>query len=375
MNKIFSVVLLMIIVSCSQKKNGPFVVSGHIANAGEEKIYLEQLPYDGTAPVITDSATLKKNGLFELRALGKEEQLYRIVLEDGTGIYFVNDNNHLKVRMNKSDFRHPVFENSNGSSALYTFINHFITKDSLLRSLYMQADSLHQNDPADSMLAVLTERGKSEMQSLNQYVQNFVNEQKNPAVAYFGIAKGMEILSPDEARVLVVKTAERFPSHAGLTALKTKISVNPQENEDAGSYALLNKQAPDLSMEDINGKTIKISDFKGKYVLVDFWASWCKPCRMENPNVVKAFQKYKDRNFTVLGVSLDKDKDAWVEAIKNDELTWPHMSDLKFWESAAVPAYQFDGIPFNVLLDPTGKIIAYGLRGDDLQQKLDQLLK
>ncbi len=375
MNKIFSVVLLMIIVSCSQKKNGPFVVSGHVANAGEEKIYLEQLPYDGTAPVITDSATLKKNGLFELRALGKEEQLYRIVLEDGTGIYFVNDNNHLKVRMNKSDFRHPVFENSDGSSALYTFINHFITKDSLLRSLYMQADSLHQNDPADSMLAVLTERGKSEMQSLNQYVQNFVNEQKNPAVAYFGIAKGMEILSPDEARVLVVKTAERFPSHAGLTTLKTKISVNPQENEDAGSYALLNKQAPDLSMEDINGKTIKISDFKGKYVLVDFWASWCKPCRMENPNVVKAFQKYKDRNFTVLGVSLDKDKDAWVEAIKNDELTWPHMSDLKFWESAAVPAYQFDGIPFNVLLDPTGKIIAYGLRGDDLQQKLDQLLK
>lgn len=365
----------MVVISCSQKKNGPFVVSGHIENAGEEKIYLEQLPYDGTEPVITDSATLKKNGLFELRAFAKEEQLYRIVLEDGTGIYFVNDNNHLKVRMNKSDFRHPVFENSEGSASLYTFINHFITKDSLLRSLYTQADSLHRNDPADSLLNVLTEKGRAEMQSLNQYVQNFVNEQKNPAVAYFGIAKGMDILTPDEARVLVVKTAERFPSHAGLLALKSKISTVPQEQQGAGSYALLNQQAPDLTMEDINGKPMKISDFKGRYVLVDFWASWCKPCRMENPNVVKAFQKYKDRNFTVLGVSLDKDKDAWVEAIKNDELSWPHMSDLKFWESAAVPAYQFDGIPFNVLIDPQGKIIAYGLRGDELQQKLDQLLK
>ena len=116
-------------------------------------------------------------------------------------------------------------------------------------------------------------------------------------------------------------------------------------------------------MNDINGKPVSISDFKGKYVLIDFWASWCGPCRKENPNVVAAYNKYKDKNFTILGVSLDKDKDSWIQAIKNDNLAWTQMSDLKQWESAAVSTYKIQGIPFNVLIDPTGKVIAQELRG------------
>ncbi len=109
--------------------------------------------------------------------------------------------------------------------------------------------------------------------------------------------------------------------------------------------------------------------------MVDFWASWCGPCRGENPNVVAAYNKYKDKNFTILGVSLDDDKSAWQQAVKKDGLTWNHMSDLKQWESAAVSTYQFNGIPFNVLIDPAGKIIATSLRGSDLDQKLAEVLK
>jgi peroxiredoxin len=134
--------------------------------------------------------------------------------------------------------------------------------------------------------------------------------------------------------------------------------------------------APDFTQPDADGKLIKLSSFRGKYVLIDFWASWCGPCRAENPNVVKAYQKYKNKNFTILGVSLDKptDKAAWLNAVKNDGLEWTQVSDLKFWSNEAAALYFVQSIPANFLLDPTGKIVAKNLRGTDLEDKLAELL-
>ncbi len=135
--------------------------------------------------------------------------------------------------------------------------------------------------------------------------------------------------------------------------------------------------APDFTENDVNGVPVKLSSFKGKYVLVDFWASWCGPCRQENPNVVKAYNRYKDKNFTVLGVSLDRPegKSDWLAAIKNDGLFWTQVSDLKFWNSQVAALYDVSSIPANFLLDPTGKIIAKNLRGEDLENKLAEVLK
>ena len=133
---------------------------------------------------------------------------------------------------------------------------------------------------------------------------------------------------------------------------------------------------PEISLKTPDNKTLNLSSLKGKYVLVDFWASWCGPCRRENPNVVKLYKKYRKKNFTVYSVSLDEDGTKWKQAIKMDNLIWPnHVSDLKGWQSSVVPLFNIQGIPYTVLVNPEGKIIGINLRGQELENKLEEIFK
>ena len=132
--------------------------------------------------------------------------------------------------------------------------------------------------------------------------------------------------------------------------------------------------AMDFTQNDTADKPVSLSSFKGKYVLLDFWASWCLPCRKENPTVVKAFENYKDKNFTVLGVSLDQNADNWKTAIKQDSLLWQHVSDLKGWGNEVALQFEIFNIPQNFLLDPEGNIIAKNIRGASLERKLRHFL-
>jgi peroxiredoxin len=143
----------------------------------------------------------------------------------------------------------------------------------------------------------------------------------------------------------------------------------------SSTFGQIGTVLPDFTQNDVNGKPFTLSSLKGKYVLVDFWASWCGPCRAENPNIVKAFNKFKSKKFTVLGVSLDQDKPKWLEAIKKDGLAWSHVSDLKYWNNAVAAQFGIQSIPASFLIDPAGKIIARDLRGADLDKFLETTLK
>jgi len=382
MKQIFSFVLIAAVVVSSCNATGDpnnFSVSGKISHAPSQNVFLEQIVYDNSAPKVVDSGKLAQDGSYKLKTVSKEQNLYLITIDHKPVSIFINDNNDIKVSADlNTNFASPYISNSDATKSLYTFLNRFRSSDSSLAATYGAMDSLSKINPNDSSIVVLQSEGSKVLQSLTAYMKDFIQKSNSPAAIYYvlSVAASKNAVRIQELDSLATQASNRFKGHSGLAAMKTAIAqAETSSNTQSQGVSWVDKQAPNLTMNDVNGKPVSINDFKGKYVLVDFWASWCGPCRQENPNVVAAYNKYKDKNFEILGVSLDQDKDSWMKAIKNDKLAWKQMSDLKQWESNAVSTYKIQGIPFNVLIDPTGKIVAQELRGPQLEEKLAEVLK
>ncbi len=374
--------------SASENK---FSVSGTISKSSAKKIYLEKIPAATMQPLLADSADIGTDGKFLLEADTSESVVYNLRLDQSTYpvASIINDAEKIKLKIElskeNSEFAEKYeVEGSPASQQMKEFIHDFNNDLQKIFIIARQADSLKNAGVPDTLLFPLMAEQKVMADKIKKYSENALSKADNPALVLFelgyyqstanGAGFGLQPLSNDQVYEIVNRTADRFPSHQTIAAIRS--SLDEQKNKVvAGNW--VGKEAPDFSLPDINGNPVKLSSFRGKYVLVDFWASWCSPCRIENPNVVKTYNQYKNKNFTILGVSLDRpgQKDKWLKAIEDDNLTWTHVSDLQFWNSPVVALYGVEGIPFNVLVDPQGKIIAEGLRGSALDNTLTEVLK
>jgi peroxiredoxin len=313
----------------------------------------------------TDSAALD-HGYFKFGGKADTAELCRISLNDQTKSFFL-ENGKISMLIKKDSLRYALISGTPTQDEYNYFLNQtdkpLSDRMAVIEKAYETADNKKDKKVTDS----LDKQYETLDLEQKQLVSDYAKSHPASIVAAYEIYNNFSYntrLGQIDSLYKLLDTTVRvtyFGKELENIIEKTKLTA-------------IGNPAPEFTSNDASGKAVSLSSFKGKYVLIDFWASWCGPCRLENPNVVKAFHKFHDKGFDIFGVSLDETKPEWLQAIKKDGLNWTQVSDLKGWKADAVALYGVKGIPMNYLLDKNGIIVAKGLRGEELDGKLTELL-
>lgn len=356
--------VVIIFMAACQSNSTKYRISGNIAGADSGMVYLVKA--EAGQAITVDTAQLVNGSFtFEGQATMPELNYLRLNERDYFAQFFL-DNSKIKIEAYKDSLRATKVTGSPETDIFNSYLDELELMNKKMQEYqqeYAQA-AANGNQQELDRIRIDVEAASENMQV---FAKNFVRENNQSVVAPFiTLSQLANQLEYAELKALTDTFAVELKESVYMKQL--------QEILDMQAKTAIGVEAPDFTMNDAEGNPITLSSLRGKYVLVDFWASWCGPCRKENPNIVAAYNKYKDKGFDILGVSLDRDKEAWLKGIEEDQLTWHHVSDLQYWQNEAARLYGVNSIPHSVLLDKEGKIIAKNLRGQDLEEKLNELM-
>lgn len=350
------------IISCA--KPDKFVISGEIKGKESGKISLMKFA-DGRW-VVEDSASLNKGKftltgkveLPELRfvAMGPQEMVAQFFAENGS----------ISIQAYADSLDKTVVKGSKSNEEFRIYQKELMDLTKEAQGMQQRYMTAQQSGDQDGMRKAQIDY-EAMIQNLNVYAKNFIRDHKKSTVSpLVAMMQFGQTITATEIDTLI---AFLDPSvHPSIYVGELKKIADKKRTTEVGSLA------PDFTLPTPDGGSFTLSSTRGKYVMIDFWAAWCQPCRHENPNVVALYAKYKDKGFDIVGVSLDREKEAWVKAIADDQLVWHQVSELKYWQSETAQKYGVTAIPCTYLLDKEGKIIAKNLRGEELANKLAELM-
>ena len=384
MKKLLLISLTLILIqSCSSNSN-EFTIEGNYDNASGKEVYLMELKTQSMDKV--DSVTIEDDGNFVFTGFTNIPKFF--VVQEGdrnTITLIVRPGDDIKVSADLDNFNSTYqIEGSEDSREIMALRKNLESSIAKLDSL----GRVFRENPDDEDMAVLRNRlnkeSKQIMKEQKEYTKEFIDRNLNSLASlmalYQQIGPRNYVLNPREDFEYYKKVDSslmaQYPNSGPVKSLHSQVKdIESRLNQEKAASGNLSEGsvAPDIALPNPQGDTITLNSLQGDYVLLDFWASWCKPCRVENPNLVEAYKKYNDKGFEIYQVSLDKKKDAWVNAIEKDNLDWVHVSDLKFWNSSAANTYNVRSIPANYLLNKKGEIIDKNLRGDALHNKLNEI--